>query len=198
MYKVSTYLIRDCWGRPKDITDGLGVLLLTWNQAFYRYASFDFNDLEQCLTKNMPIIEQYRNRDISSYSNVDNDAITKLFGEMLHALKTEKGKSPVAVAKALHLLAPNFFPLWDIEIARAYRCLWSHSSEAASKYLRFMEKSQIQIKEILKSYIDLKPQERQNALTAICKDCSSNLPFVKSILKIIDEYNYSKYTKEWI
>jgi hypothetical protein len=183
---------------PRTLPTPLGVLLLTWNQAFYRYASFDFNDLEQCLTKNMPLIEQYRNRDIYSYNRNDDDSITKLFAEMLNALKTERGKSPVAVAKALHLLAPNFFPLWDIEIARGHECLWSQSSEAASKYLCFMKKSQTQIEEILTSYGGLQPQDRQTALTAICKNCSSNLPFIKSILKIIDEYNYAKYTKNWI
>jgi hypothetical protein len=31
---------------------------------------------------------------------------------------------------------------------------------------------------------------------AICQDASPNLPFAKSLLKIIDEYNYA-FTKYW-
>jgi len=47
MYKVATFLVSYFWGKPSDMADGLGVLLLTWNQSFYRYGSFDFNKLEK-------------------------------------------------------------------------------------------------------------------------------------------------------
>ena len=30
MYKVVTFLISQFWGCPRDMADGLGVLLLTW------------------------------------------------------------------------------------------------------------------------------------------------------------------------
>lgn len=40
MYKVATFLVFHFWGKPSDMADGLGVLLLTWNQAFYRYGIF--------------------------------------------------------------------------------------------------------------------------------------------------------------
>ena len=46
MYKVATFLVSHFWGKPNDVADGLGVLLLTWNQAFYRYGIFDFDKLE--------------------------------------------------------------------------------------------------------------------------------------------------------
>ena len=39
------------WGKPKEIAEGLGLLLLIWNQAFYRYCRFDFNKLEKFLLK---------------------------------------------------------------------------------------------------------------------------------------------------
>jgi len=49
MYKVATFLVLQFWGKPSEMADGLGVLLLTWNQAFYRYGSFDFDELERCI-----------------------------------------------------------------------------------------------------------------------------------------------------
>jgi len=36
MYKVATFLVDHFWGAPAEMTDALGVLLLTWNQALYR------------------------------------------------------------------------------------------------------------------------------------------------------------------
>ncbi len=203
MYRVSTYLINEFWGKPEDIADALGVLLLTWNQAFYRYGGFDSDDLESCLKKNSALIQQYRNRDIFTYAPNDDSPISKLFNEMLIALKTDRGKSPVAVAKALHLLAPNFFPLWDAKIAEnGYDCYWgAGSSAAAQKYLCLMKKTQVQVEDIVKSYSEfgvLPLDEKRATLVDICKSCSNNLPFQKSILKIIDEHNYAKYTKGWI
>ncbi len=176
MYKVATFLISHYWGKPADMADALGVLLLTWNQAFYRYGVFDFDRLENCITKNLQKLESFRKREIINLSNPDEDEIKDLFDDLLHALQIDSGKmrgrkSPVAVAKALHLLAPNFFPLWDDKIAKAYKCYYNNNP--AEKYISF---SKI-IKERFKDYI---------------RDSK------KSILKLIDEYNYSKYTKGWI
>jgi len=52
MYKVATFIISHYWGKPFDMANGLGVLLLTWNQAFYRYGIFDFDKLERCIDIN--------------------------------------------------------------------------------------------------------------------------------------------------
>jgi hypothetical protein len=74
---------------------------------------------------NQQQFESFREGDIFSYVSVDDPAITSLFGQLLDALRICEGKkkgakSPVAVAKALHLLAPAYFPLRDFEIAKAF------------------------------------------------------------------------------
>lgn len=129
MYKVATFLVSHFWGKPSDMADGLGVLLLTWNQVFYRYGIFDFDKLEKSITDNFQKIESLRNRDMLSLSSSDEDDIKDLFAIFLEALQINTGKmkgrkSPVAVSKTLHLLAPNLFPLWDDKIARAYGCYY--------------------------------------------------------------------------
>jgi len=179
MYKVASFFLSHFWGEPSDMADGLGVLLLTWNQAFYRYGIFDFDKLEECITENLQKIEDFRNRDISSLSNSDEDDIKDLFNKFLEALQIESGKmqgrkSPVAVAKALHLLAPKFFPLWDDKIARAYRCYYNDNP--AERYFSFCRITKV-IADEVKSYISRSD---------------------KTIIRLIDEYNYSKYTKGWI
>jgi len=179
MYRVATFLVSHFWGKPADMADGLGTLLLTWNQAFYRYGAFDFDKLEECLEGNLTRLESFRRRDISSLSNADEEDIKGLFSQLLEALEIPSGnkqgsRSPVAVAKALHLLAPHFFPIWDQRIARAYRCYYSVNPSAA--YVLFCN--------IMKDIADL-----------VCHYVPQP---DRSVLKLIDEYNYSKYTQKWI
>ncbi len=179
MYKVATFLVSHFWGKTSDMADALGVLLLTWNQAFYRYGIFDFDRLEKGIAENLQRLESFRKREILSLSSHDENEIKALFDDFLNALQIDSGnvkgrKSPVAVAKALHLLAPNFFPLWDDKIARAYGCYYDNAP--ADKYIAFCKIIRGMTQEV-KDYTD-KSQ--------------------KSVIKLIDEYNYSKYTQGWI
>ena len=182
MYKMATFLVGHFWGKPREMADGLGVLLLTWNQAFYRYGCFDFKDLEECISKNLRTLEGFRERDISTYAASDDAAIKGLFGDFLGALEARRQKpgsrmkSPVATAKALHLLAPEFFPIWDQKIAQAYGC--DYSSRPAERYLLFMRKMQ--------------------SLVTALGFAKSSAPSDKTALKVVDEYNYSRFTKGWI
>jgi len=179
MYRVATFLVRHFWGKPSEMADALGVLLLTWNQAFYRYGSFDFDHLESCIARNMVGLAGFRRREICSFSSRDRGMVGELFNDFLGALEISTGKargrrSPVAAAKALHLLAPRFFPIWDARIARTYKCYY-HTRPAA-KYIEFCEKVRAVADEV-KNYIRLSD---------------------KTVVKLIDQYNYSKYTKGWV
>lgn len=183
LYKVATFLVEHFWGKTDDMADSLGVLLLTWNQAFYRYGPFNFDNLEKCLFENLDLFNSFRTRDILSNSFEDEKPIRYLFKQMLVALQICEGakegnKSPVAVAKALHLLAPAFFPLWDDPISRAYNCYFLSGKFPEDKYITFMKRMK-QIALVVEAY----PEVHQPG---------------KTILKLIDEYNYSKFTKSWI
>jgi hypothetical protein len=180
MYKVATFLISHFWGHYTNMTNALGVLLLTWNQACYRYGSFSYDALEDCLRESWPDIETFRQRDIFSLSETDKQETRALFDKFLKALQIAAGKSqgrksPVAVSKALHLLAPKFFPLWDDKIARGYSC--HYSKHPTEKYYAFSGKIKA-VAEVVSEY--------------------EGLPEDVTILKLIDEYNYAKYTKKWI
>lgn len=179
MYKVATFLVSYFWGDPDEMADGLGVLLLTWNQAFYRYGSFDFDRLETCIGSNLGIIDTFRQTEISNLSEGEEDQILRLFGDFLGALEIVSGgsqgkRSPVAVSKALHLLAPSFFPLWDDKIARAYGCYYS--AEPGDKYVDFCWITKA-IAEVVTAHVE-NPR--------------------RTLVKLIDQYNYSRFTRGWI
>lgn len=123
-------------------------------------------------------MENFKNRDITSLSDSDEKYIITLFKEFLKALQINSEKmqgrtSPAAVSKALHLLAPDFFPIWDQKIAKAYRCNYYKNPE--KKYLLFCR--------IVKTIAD--------------KVKGHIVPSEKTLIKLIDEYNFSKYTKGW-
>lgn len=179
MYKIATFVLDQFWGQPADMADGLGVLLLTWNQAFYRYGPFSYETLERCIATNLPVLNSYRQKSILSLDKSDEPNIRHLFDAFLDALKIESGKSdgrssPVAVAKALHLLGPSFFPLWDKAIADAYDC--NYSATPASSYISFCH---------IMAGMAHKVQEYGGDETS-------------TLLKRVDEYNYARFTKAWV
>jgi hypothetical protein len=196
-YKVATFLVKHFWYKPSDISDAIGVLLLVWNQAFYRYCNFalDFEGLEKFLKENEDVIKRLRDVDISSFNwSNEEDTIKKLFDDLLNVLKCRKRKSPVAVSKTLHLLAPTLFPIWDDDISKAYGCYWYDSDLASEKYLKFMAKMKTLSERIVTTYMSKHNVDMATAREAIRKEASLNMPFMKSLLKITDEYNYA-YTK---
>lgn len=179
IYKVSSFLVEHSWGDPSQMADALGVLLLVWNNALYRYGLFDYTTLEQTLRTNMATLTGFRTRDIETFRKEDECLIKTLFATFLDALAIAEGKSkgrrsPVGVAKALHLLAPGFFPLWDDKIAKGYQC--HYSRDPIGQYLRFMTISK-NMAESLRGKVDIRGS---------------------TLLKVIDEYNYAKFTKGWI
>jgi hypothetical protein len=179
IYKTATFLVEHFWGQAPQVAEGLGVLLLVWNAAFYRHGPFDFDALEKCIADNQELLDQYRQRDILTYGPQDDTRIRPLFQEFLDALQICEGrckgrKTPVGVAKALHLLAPAFFPLWDEKIARGYGCYYD--SDPAAKYLAFTKLT--------------RDNAREHAPSVNVSG--------KTLLKLIDEYNYARFSKGWV
>ena len=69
MYRVATFLVDHFWYRSFGMSAGIGMLLLVWNQAYYRYCNFalDFEGLAKFLGDNEKTIKELRHRDISDF-----------------------------------------------------------------------------------------------------------------------------------
>jgi len=82
---------------------------------------------------------------------------------------------PVGAAKALHLLALGFLPLWDRAIAVAYGLTLGATGTNSPRYARlaFIAKDQ-------------------------AKKIGGNTILGRNVLKAIDEYNYCRFTKGWM
>jgi hypothetical protein len=115
-YRAATALVNLAIKGEINVTIGeaLAVLLQTWNKAYYQYHPFDkqhFDDIENLLKPFLEEVISFRERSIDSFCDRDIATIINIF------IKFGKVLGPVGAAKALHLLAPRFYPLWDCDIA---------------------------------------------------------------------------------
>lgn len=175
VYFESLQLVQGNWGNPNLMAQGIQDLLRSWNP---RYSNFDFLELLDFLNRNIFILEKFRFRNINNLSDKDFDEIIDLFKQLLHALK-RKGddkKSPVSVGKSLSLLATHFFPIWDSTIAWKYSCMFD-ADDAHCQYVKFSYKMKLLSDRVYHCFPDSDD---------------------RSLLKRVDEYNYSKYTMHWI
>jgi hypothetical protein len=168
--------ITERWGNGGEMATGIGLLLKSWHNAFYRFGPYDPARLKACLEENMLILDTLRERGIHSFASDDESQVRRLFSTLTAALKGgKKGEqeSTVATAKAMHLLAPGFLPLWDNPIAGAYGQfpMWAHN------YISFCGQMK-QLASAVEGYVS-NPD-----------DCT--------ILKRVDEFNYAVFTQRWV
>ena len=173
-YRAATALVDLALSGKVELrpAEAIAVLLRTWNASYYRFhpglGLEHFSRLEELIgTRNMSIL-RFRERLISSLAAADEPEVRALFDQFEDVL------GPVGAAKALHLLAPRFFPLWDRRIAAAYGLALGPAGKNASKYWRLAQIS----------------REQSETLTA-----SGIEP--ERVLKALDEYNYCRFTMNW-
>jgi hypothetical protein len=147
------------------VAEAIAVLLQTWNREYYRFRRFTeehYHDIEALWTTHSNVLTGLRVRAICGFSENDWPLVTAVFGAFRKVL------GPVGAAKALHLLAREFCPLWDNRIAvRGYQVTPSTDS-----YLQFMLNIKAQCDQI----------------------CWSRVTAPYGRLKALDEYNYVTYT----
>jgi hypothetical protein len=155
-------------GSVSAAAKAIAMLLKSWNKNHLRFhpdkkARLE-SDVEQLIIANRSALDGIRGRSITSLTAADRLTVVSLFAAF-------EGKlGPVGAAKALNLIAPSFFPLWDNPISFNYGVGLS-----AVGYALFMVISKFQVESL-----------------------AGPLPDGLAPLKTIDEFNYSKYTKSWV
>jgi hypothetical protein len=176
-YRVAIELIDlSLQGKTKfTLPEALAILLQTWNKALYRFQPFDeqhFSEIENIINAKMTDLLLFRKRSIEDFEIKDPPVVGELFCDFEMVL------GPVGAAKSMHLLAPRFFPLWDRAIAKAYKIYLKKKGGNAALYIRFMEKTREQVKQV-------KMEMEQSGRMLAIDD---------NLLKAVDEFNYCTYT----
>lgn len=174
-YRAATALVKLAKEGTVDLTVGeaIAVLLRTWNSAYYRFhrqGTGDYESIETLIEDHRVWLESAASRMIASLTDTDEQPLLAVFPGFEAAL------GPVGAAKALHLLAPRFMPLWDHSIANEYTGPLGRMGTNAGRYLKFMQVS----------------REQSNAVGGDAGAAGRN------ILKALDEYNYCVFSKGWM
>lgn len=172
-YRAANDLVDRAWrGRdsPLNIGEAIAVLLYTWNRPFYQYRPPGPDHVNR-----IEAVRSLVERSLSEGGEPPNwvrmtapptGTVAAIFAQF------EEFLWPVGTAKALHLLAPRFFPIWDASIAAAYGCGLGRRGTNASRYVRF----------------------RQLAANQ-CARLSAQPGAPRDLVKALDEWNYVHITK---
>lgn len=147
------------------IADALSDWLKDINLQYYRFRPAKSRtlreDLKPLIAEELETLLSFRERCITTLTAEDRAAVSHVFEMFRDRL------GPVGAAKALHVLAPTFLPLWDNSMASAYGISTEHG------YFQFML--------IRREQVISLPPEFPNAL---------------SPLKLLDECDYLRYTSK--
>lgn len=135
-YKVARSLIQGARGTGSEFSagDGVAILLMSWNAGFYRFRPGPMRtlaaDLDRLIARHRRQFDEFGARSIATYDEAaDQNAVETLYREFLAILW------PVGTAKALHVLAPAFFPIWDTAIATGLRLPISPPERSVESYI---------------------------------------------------------------
>lgn len=172
-YRTALELIRlaDAGLTEINVAEALATHLMTWNASYYRFhgkfGEQHFQEIEALVARRHDDAIAYRSRRLEDLRDEEADAVKGLFADFEGVL------GAVGAAKALHLLAPRFFPLWDTEIAaRGYHVRLGAMGTNENRYWRFML-----------------------AIRAECLQLGGETKWGDGIVKRIDEFNYCRYSK---
>ncbi len=167
-------IVQNNWGNAHRMSEGVRLIINGWNRFYARY---DDESLVSAIASSFRTLGNFRDREIISFVEEDKAEVLELFELFEDALKrtSDKRKSPVSVGKALSLFAPGFLPIWDSNIAFAYGLVYVYGG--SNQYLDFMACMKLFAEHVSRCVIENDD---------------------RSLLKRIDEFNYSKYTTHWI
>lgn len=180
--RLYSELVADNRSRNK-LVDDIKHLLDAWNPR----VPMDKRKLQLAVKKVPDKVKKWDLMGMNLWSY--HEEITKTYRIFLDTAKPRKGKpinNYTGASKALHVLNPNFFMMWDENIRCGYGCC-----ECEEGYFNFLLRSKKEIKEIISTY-NRDYQTGQKISQLIYKGPP------KSILKLLDEYNIAEYTKGWI
>jgi hypothetical protein len=68
VYFEAFAMVQENWGNPVVMAQGIQRLIRSWHRF---YANFDFDELVNCLNRNMTTLSDFRNRNIGTLSDDD-------------------------------------------------------------------------------------------------------------------------------
>ena len=163
----------------EEKTKALLILLLSWNQTYYRFHPFTlrhFFALKNNLHKTKGYFFKLETKNIN---NINLDAENRKLIRGIYSRFRFLG--PTGASKAIHLLNPNLFVMWDDGIRKRYKIYKNN----ATNYIRFLKTMKCLSNKVVHSYCQEFGCSENKALVEISKKADN-----RTLAKLIDEYNY--------
>jgi len=159
------------WYNQRETIQGVLLLLYTWNFAAQKTKALNYDNVGGLLKDNKELLRKLEKRSIQddeiTWENIKED-IEKVFD----SFKTLFGQT--GASKALSLLNPNLFVMWDTNIRKELNkelIPKINNGKSSKHYITYLEG----IRKIIDEY-----------------NIATNLPPGSIVAKKIDEYNYVK------
>ena len=125
----------------------------------------------------------------------DTDNIHSVFKKLA---KCGDNTASTAPSKILHAINPDGFVMWDLNIRRAYAQKLLRKKTPLTGPVDYVLRFLPEMREIAKRAVnEVRAEEnlsRPEAIQSFTDHCEKK----NTLAKIIDEYNYAKYTKGWL
>ena len=146
--------------------EAVDLLVRVWNPGSSYTRELSLHVIGELLAATAVAREAFVNRDITSLTEAERATVGDLYDSFRVTF------APVGAAKALGVLHPRFFPLWDTRIAKAY--VGQNFRKDPRYYLTFVD--------------------------YCIEQCTAvgETDFGDSLLKVLDEWNFCIWTTGWI
>lgn len=176
------------WFESADIPIKEGLLLFGFIQSWDPNFQGDFAKFLLIYKKIFQPLKKLNPLSLTeiNLNNEINESISSIFTQIANCPRKKRFESTDA-SKILHTILPNFFVMWDTNIRDN---IVDKRKDGQCYAFEFLPKMQLVAKEYLDSYVKENGGDYKKAVFHISSATNNyTLP------KVIDEYNYVRYTK---
>lgn len=191
---------KEVWNNLNKVTEKEAEIMLTFlNKWKCRIpnTSETILQIKAALVNNNKIFEGLKDKklkdiDFDAEIKVDmridklKEIIIELFDSISNRNVGKRTLGATATSKMMHIINPELFVMWDDSIRFNYGF-----AENGQGYFKFLKDMQELRKELLKDYSKVSNVDIGKAEESICKQCHND---DRVFEKIIDEFNYTKFT----
>lgn len=177
------------WMSSGDVPLGEGLLLFGFIHSWDPNFQGDLAKFLEIYKDIFPILKKFEHETVVKIdlSNEVKNSISIIF-DRIAMCPREKRFESTDTSKILHAIIPDLFVMWDIKIRKAI--IGDDKHDGRCYVYEFLPKMQETAKEYLNSYISEKGGDYESASQQISKMADNC-----TLAKLIDEYNYVRYTK---
>ena len=190
-FNYDGYLCRKdwtCWFKPNLPVSEIKKLF-NFIKSWDRFFRGDIELFQKTYPKILSIIEKLKDERIEDTKFTDEMKryVRDVFDLVANCALDNRYESTDA-SKILHTILPNFFVMWDKKIKDN---LVGGGGRGAVYAFRFLPQMQSELNEAIETCMENQGMKREDAIAYIREETGE-----ATLAKLVDEYNYMKFTKE--